>query len=296
LNLINSKNYTFYIATTPGKLRKLIVSAYLLHGIAALAIIGSITVVAAVGSYSRMLWKVGNYNAVRLERDTVKKQYRDLQSTVKDTNQRLDSLQSLATDVAMTFGVMKYHSAAFEPNDAETTPQDAFDRSVEQFTFLKNNAAAIAISSGGLRMMPSMSFADSNYTPSIWPVLGHITDSFGQRLDPFSGEGAFHTGVDVSADYGAPVHVTADGVVINADVHTGYGRVVIVEHGFGMTTWYAHLSSYSVVAGTRVKRGEVIGYTGISGRSTGPHVHYEVRMNNAPVNPWRYMKSNPSGD
>ena len=120
--------------------------------------------------------------------------------------------------------------------------------------------------------------------------MGHITDSFGQRLDPFSGEGAFHTGVDVAADYGAPVHATADGVVLDAGQHSGYGRVVIVDHGFGLTTWYAHLSSFSAVPGTRIKRGEVIGYTGISGRSTGPHVHYEVRVNNAPVNPWRYMK------
>jgi murein DD-endopeptidase MepM/ murein hydrolase activator NlpD len=71
---------------------------------------------------------------------------------------------------------------------------------------------------------------------------------------------------------------------------------VILDHGFGMTTWYAHLSSFAAVAGTRVKRGEVIGYTGISGRSTGPHVHYEVRLNNAPVNPWRYMKTNPSNN
>jgi murein DD-endopeptidase MepM/ murein hydrolase activator NlpD len=145
-------------------------------------------------------------------------------------------------------------------------------------------------------MMPSMAFADSNYTPSLWPVLGHVTDSFGERLDPFSGEGAFHTGVDVGAEYGAPVHATADGVVTDAGQHSGYGRVVIVDHGFGITTWYAHLSAYAVVAGTRVKRGEVIGYTGISGRSTGPHVHYEVRVNNAPVNPWRYMRNNPSGD
>jgi murein DD-endopeptidase MepM/ murein hydrolase activator NlpD len=294
--VISSKNYTFYIASTPGKLRKLIVPAYLLHGLAALALIGSITVVAAVGSYSRMLWKVGNYNALRHDQENLKKQYRDLQSTVKDTNQRLDSLQSLATEVAMTYGVLRYHPAAFDLNDDSASPQDSFDRSLEQYSFLKRNAAAIAISSGGLRMMPAMAFADSNYTPSIWPVLGHISDGFGARLDPFSGEGAFHTGVDVGADYGAPVHVTADGVVIAADTHTGYGRVVIVEHGFGLTTWYAHLSSYAVVAGTRVKRGEVIGYTGISGRSTGPHVHYEVRMNNAPVNPWRYMKSNPSGD
>jgi murein DD-endopeptidase MepM/ murein hydrolase activator NlpD len=294
--VINGKNYTFFIASTPGKLRKLIVPAYVLHGLAALVIIGSITVVAAVGSYSRMLWKVGNYNALRHDQENLKKQYRDLQSTVKDTNQRLDSLQSLATEVAMTYGVMRYHSAAFDQSDAVATPQDSFDRSVEQYSFLKRNAAAIAISSGGLRMMPAMAFADSNYTPSIWPVLGHISDSFGQRLDPFSGEGAFHTGVDVVADYGAPVHCTADGMVVTAETHTGYGRVVIVDHGFGLTTWYAHLSAYSVVAGTRIKRGEVIGYTGISGRSTGPHVHYEVRMNNAPVNPWRYMKSNPSGD
>jgi len=244
------------------------------------------------------LWKVGNYNALRHDQENLKKQYRDLQSTVKDTNQRLDSLQSLATEVAMTYGVLRYHPAAFDQSDdGPATSQDSFDRTIQQYSFLKRNAAAIAISSGGLRMMPAAFFADSNYTPSIWPVLGHITDGFGERLDPFSGEGAFHTGVDVTADYGAPVHATADGVVVTADTHTGYGRVVIIEHGFGLTTWYAHLSSYAVVAGTHIKRGEVIGYAGISGRSTGPHVHYEVRMNNAPVNPWRYMKSNaPSGD
>jgi len=294
--LISSKNYTFYIASTPGKLRKMIVPAYVIHALAALAIIGSITVVAAVGSYSRMLWKVGNYNALRHDQETLKKQYRDLQSSVKDTNTRLDSLQSLATEVAMTYGVMRYHPAAFNEEDGLVTPQDAFERSVEQYSFLKNNAALITVSSGGLRLIPSSSFADSTYTPAIWPVMGHITDSFGQRLDPFSGEGAFHTGVDVAADYGAPVHATADGVVLDAGQHSGYGRVVIVDHGFGLTTWYAHLSSYAVISGTRVKRGEVIGYTGISGRSTGPHVHYEVRMNNAPVNPWRYMKNASAGD
>jgi len=293
--VIRGKNYTFFIASTPGKLKKLVIPAYALHGLAALALIGMITVVAAVGSYSRMLWKVGNYNALRHEQQTLKQQYRQLQSTVNDTNQRLDSLQSLATEVAMTYGVLRYHPVAFDSTDNEA-PQDAFDRSVEQYTFLKRNAATIAISSGGLRLMPAMSFADSTYTPAIWPVLGHITDSFGERLDPFSGEGAFHTGVDVASDYGAPVHATADGVVTTAENHAGYGRLVVVDHGFGITTWYAHLSSFAAVAGARVKRGQVVGYTGISGRSTGPHVHYEVRMNNAPINPWRYMKTTPAGD
>ena len=293
---MKGKTYTFFIASTPGKLKKLIVPAYLLHGIAVLAIIGGITVVAAAGSYSRMLWKVGNYNALRHDQQTLKRQYQELQNTVADTNQRLDSLQSLATEVAMTYGVLRYHPAAFDLGDNPVTAQDAFDRSVEQYTFLKRNAAVIAVSSGGLRLMPAMSFADSSYTPSTWPVLGHITDSFGERLDPFSGEGAFHTGVDVASDYGAPVHATADGIITIAENHAGYGRLVVIDHGFGITTWYAHLSSFSAVPGARVKRGEVVGYTGISGRSTGPHVHYEVRMNNAPINPWRYMRATPAGD
>jgi murein DD-endopeptidase MepM/ murein hydrolase activator NlpD len=293
---MKGKTYTFFIASTPGRLNKLIIPAYALHALAVLALIGSVTVVAGTASYSRMLWKVGNYNALRHDQENLKKQYRQLQSTVNDTNTRLDSLQSLATEVAMSYGVLRYHPAAFDESDDPVTAQDAFDRSVEQFTFLKRNAATLAISSGGMRLMPAMTFADTAYTPSVWPVVGHITDSFGARLDPFSGEGAFHTGIDVASDYGAPVHATADGVVTIAENHTGYGRLVVIDHGFGITTWYAHLSAYSAIPGTRVKRGEVIGYTGISGRATGPHVHYEVRLNNAPVNPWRYMRSLPSGD
>jgi septal ring factor EnvC (AmiA/AmiB activator) len=293
---MKGKSYTFFIASSPGKLKKLIVPAYLLHGLAVLAVIGGITVTAAVGSYSRMLWKVGNYNALRHDQETLKKQYQALQSNVKDTNQRLDSLQSLATEVAMTYGVLRYHPVAFDMGDNPVSPEETFDRSVEQYTFLKRNAAAIAVSSTGLRLIPAISFADSSYTPSMWPVLGHITDGFGERLDPFSGEGAFHTGVDVASDYGAPVHATADGIVTIAENHAGYGRLVVIDHGFGISTWYAHLSSLSPVVGSRVKRGEVVGYTGISGRSTGPHVHYEVRVNNAPINPWRYMKTTPAGD
>ncbi len=291
---MSGKNYTFFIASTLGKLRKVVVPAYLLHGVAALALIGTITVIAAVGSYSRMLWKVGNYNALLHEQNTLKRQYQQLQTTVNDTNQRLDSLQSLASEVAMTYGVLRYRPGAFNLTDGPSTPEDAFDRSIEQFNFLKKNAAAIAISSGGLRLMPAMSFADSSYTPSIWPVLGHLTDSFGQRLDPFNGEGAFHTGVDISTDYGAPVHASADGVVTIAESHAGFGRLIVVDHGFGITTWYAHLSAFATVAGSRIKRGQAVGYAGISGRSTGPHVHYEVRLNNAPVNPWRYLRSNPN--
>ena len=114
---MTGKSYTFFIASTPGKMRKLIVPAYVLHALAVLAIIGGITVTFAVGSYSRMLWKVGSYNALMHDQVTLKKQYRQLQSNVEDTNQRLDSLQSLATEVAMTYGVLRYHPAAFDQGD-----------------------------------------------------------------------------------------------------------------------------------------------------------------------------------
>src|SRR5258708_11564786 len=139
---MRGKSYTFFIASTPGKLRKVIVPAYVLHGIAVLALIGSVTVAVAVGSYSRMLWKVGNYNALRHEEQTLRKQYQQLQSTVNDTNQRLDSLQSLATEVAMTYGVLRYHPAAFDLTDNPVTPEAAFDPSLDQSTFLKRNTPA----------------------------------------------------------------------------------------------------------------------------------------------------------
>ena len=140
---------------------------------------------------------------------------------------------------------------------------------------------------------PPAGLGDLTSTPSLWPVIGHLTGSFGERMDPFSGEGAFHTGVDIASQYGDAVRVAADGVVIEAGDRAGYGRLVVVDHGFGVTTWYGHLSSFNVMVGEQLKRGDTIGNVGVSGRSTGPHVHYEVRINGAPVNPMRYLRQPP---
>ena len=125
--------------------------------------------------------------------------------------------------------------------------------------------------------------------PSIWPVDGRLMGSFGQRIDPFSGEGAYHTGVDISAPIGTPVRATADGIVTHAGWSSGgYGRLVVVEHANHVRTYYAHLSRVAVMDGQEVRRGELIGGVGTSGRVTGAHLHYEVRVGNAPVNPYRY--------
>jgi murein DD-endopeptidase MepM/ murein hydrolase activator NlpD len=126
-------------------------------------------------------------------------------------------------------------------------------------------------------------------TPSVWPVRGWVTSPFGNRTSPFSGILKFHEGIDVAAQTGTPIMAPADGVVIASGFHTGYGNMVEISHGYGIKTIFAHNSRLNVKAGQRVKRGDVISYLGDSGSSTGPHLHYEVRLNGLPVNPMRYM-------
>jgi murein DD-endopeptidase MepM/ murein hydrolase activator NlpD len=126
-------------------------------------------------------------------------------------------------------------------------------------------------------------------TPSVWPVRGWVTSHFGNRTSPFSGIVKFHEGMDIAAQTGTPVLSPADGVVIKAGFGTGYGNMVEISHGYGIKTLFAHNSRLNVKAGQRIKRGDVIAYVGDSGSSTGPHLHYEVRVNGLPVNPARYM-------
>ena len=295
--MIKPEAYTFFVASSrKGTFRKFAVPVYALHLLAILAVVGGVTVLAAAGSYTRMLWKVGNYNTLRRQQDTLKHNYEQLQSSVQNTNQRLNSLQSLATEVAMTYGFMRFRQSPFGLNEISEGSKLGFERSVAQFNFLEKNVTSAALPAGGLRLFPAADLADLTSTPSLWPVIGHLTAGFGERMDPFSGEAAFHTGVDIAAQYGDAVRVAADGVVIEADTNAGYGRLVIVDHGSGVTTWYGHLSTFNVMPGEQIKRGDTIGNVGVSGRSTGPHVHYEVRMNGAPVNPMRYLRYASTAD
>jgi murein DD-endopeptidase MepM/ murein hydrolase activator NlpD len=283
--------YTFFVASNrKGTFRKITLHGYILHLVVLMALVGCVTVLAAVGSYTRMLWKVGNYNALRRQQDTLKHNYEKLQSKVDDTTERMNSLQSLATEVAMTYGFMRLRQSPFGLNEDTPQPASSFDQSIAQFNFLESNVKEAALPAGSLRLLPTAALADMTSTPSLWPVVGHLTGTFGERMDPFSGEGAFHTGVDISSQYGDTVHASADGVVIEADERAGYGRLVVIDHGFGLITYYGHLSSFNVHAGQQVRRGDTIGNVGVSGRSTGPHVHYEVRINGAPVNPMRYLR------
>ena len=126
--------------------------------------------------------------------------------------------------------------------------------------------------------------------PRDWPVHGWITSPYGKRVDPVSGRAGFHTGVDIANDTGTPVRCTADGRVAFAGWEGGYGKLVVVDHGNGFQTYYGHLSEIKTSAGAELQRGDEVGLMGATGNTTGPHVHYEIRLYGAPVNPIQYMQ------
>jgi murein DD-endopeptidase MepM/ murein hydrolase activator NlpD len=129
--------------------------------------------------------------------------------------------------------------------------------------------------------------------PSIWPAIGRLSDFFGPRRNPFGGGGEFHSGQDIANAVGTPIVATANGTVVFSGWQSGYGRLVEIDHGNGITTRYGHLSKLEVEVGQEITRGQVLGLMGSSGRSTGSHVHYEVRINDETVNPLDYLPREP---
>jgi murein DD-endopeptidase MepM/ murein hydrolase activator NlpD len=126
-------------------------------------------------------------------------------------------------------------------------------------------------------------------TPSIWPLRGYLSEKFGNRIDPFTGLRDFHPGIDIAVPRGTKVTSPADGVVVFCGVKNGYGNIIVIDHGYGTVTRYGHLDGFNVRPGQRVRRGDVIAFSGNTGRSTAPHLHYEVWVNDQMRNPIEYI-------
>ena len=292
---MDKKLYTFLIFPgAHGKLRKIRIPTYAVHVALVFCVIGVMTMVALGTSYARMLLKVSDYNNVRAEREAIKTQYRSLETVVTQTNAKLDSLQSLATEVALAYGFGEARRAQFPQSvvalaaQTNSTVDSGYHASLYAFNILKSTAMTNSGGPAAQNLASPLPFARTNI-PSIWPVRGRISAGFGERLDPLSGEGAFHAGLDISSPIGTEVESTADGIVLSAGPDAGYGNSVLIDHGFGISTRYGHLSKITVVVGQEVKRGQVIGAVGMTGRATGPHLHYEVHIQEAPVNPAKYL-------
>lgn len=126
-------------------------------------------------------------------------------------------------------------------------------------------------------------------TPSIWPTTGWLTSGYGNRVSPFTGRVSKHNGIDIASRQDTPVIAPAAGVVSYTGFDSGLGKLIKINHGYGIMTYYGHLAKAAVKVGQKIKRGDVIAYVGSTGLSTGPHLHYEIYVNDVPVNPMRYI-------
>lgn len=269
-----------------GRLRRVHIQYKYLYMVLALAAVGAVSLFGFVSSYARMVWKVANYNNLRQEVDTLRARYRRLESESKQADVQMASLQLLASEVSVAYGLKRREQQTAGLTGAVPLIPTVSD-TLDTYNFLKS-----ANLSRFSRRSPSLFTAVA--LPNIWPVDGRLMSHFGRRSDPFSGEGAFHTGIDISAARGTPIKAAADGTVTHAEWGGDYGRLVIVDHGDGLQTYYAHLSQFEVLAGQSVRRGDLVGRAGATGRATSSHLHYEVRMRGTAVNPYQYLRPAPA--
>ena len=306
--MLRKRYYILFVARDEdGRVRKIPVPLQYAYGFVAAALVGAFTIVGLAGSYTRMLLKTESFNQVRQDRENLRKDYKQMAQIAHDRGVQVASLGALASEVTALYGLRQNRLSAAKPAAtaaAAPTPatlaltddvsQQQVKLSIDQFYALRAQALSGQVTralEGGLTPSFAGDWTQLADAPSIWPVEGRVGSSFGQREDPFNGEGKFHTGIDIEAPSGTPVRAAADGDVSGASMGAGYGREVVLNHGHDVLTIYAHLSAIAVLPGQHVIRGQVIGYVGQSGHATGPHLHYEVRVHNVPVNPHKYLRT-----
>jgi murein DD-endopeptidase MepM/ murein hydrolase activator NlpD len=315
--MLRKRYYILFVARDEdGQLRKIPLPLKYVYGFVAAAIVGAFTIVGLAGSYTRMVLKTESYNQVRADRETLRQNYQRMAAIAHNRSVQVASLGALANEVSALYGLRqsrlqaatqsvtpgagnKAASAAVSAPgsgtlaQADEVNQQQVANSIDMFYELRAEAMSGQVSraiEGGLTANFAGDWTELADAPSMWPVEGRVASSFGEREDPINGEGAFHSGVDIDAPYGTPVRAAGDGDVTGEQMGAGYGREVTLDHGHDVMTLYGHLSEIAVYPGQHVIRGQVIGYVGESGRATGPHLHYEVRVHDVPVNPYKYLR------
>ena len=197
------------------------------------------------------------------------------------TREAIQKLPALIRSRAMGGGTL--------PPTLATTPKTEASTAQGTFGVLKDVLGVIEGSLASVKTKVDSQQALARATPSIWPIAGWLSSGYGNRSDPFTGQPDFHAGLDISADKGTPVRAPADGVVELAAYNGNYGNCIMISHGYGIGTRFGHLSGYAVGVGQKVRRGDVIGYVGSTGRATSSHLHYEILLNGSPINPLRLL-------
>jgi murein DD-endopeptidase MepM/ murein hydrolase activator NlpD len=290
--------YTFIVVpNASSRLHKLKLPARALHLLAAIGILSFFVLVGLGFSYAKMAFKAADYDKLQAENTDLKVQKKNLEVITLKLGEKLSNLQSVSERIQSLIESdnLTKHGSTNSPGIGGSKvdyPTSELLRSAnlkDGIALLKDKTAEMEDKFSTQEQLLVLRAKRELARPSIWPVRGPITSHYGNRADPFSGEDELHLGLDISAIYNSQIHAPAEGVVIYADRKAAYGNLVVIDHGNGLTTRYGHLSRMLARVGQRVKRGEVIGLVGTTGRSTAPHLHYEVRRNDRPENPKNYL-------
>ncbi|HSU87827.1 MAG TPA: M23 family metallopeptidase [Terriglobia bacterium] len=290
--------YTFIIVpNASSRLRKLKLPTRVLHALAAVGVLAFFVLVGLGFSYVKMAFKAADYDKLQVENTNLKIQKKNLEVATVKLGEKLvnienlfEKIQNLVENDNLTkrgkLNVPAVGGSKVDYPTAELLGSGNLKNGVE---LLKDRTAEMETQLTLLEQVAEKKATIRRFTPTIWPVKGNITSHYGNRADPFNGEAELHLGLDISALFGTQVHAPADGKIIYAQRKAAYGNLIIIDHGNGLTTRLGHLSRFNVKVGQKVRKNDIVGYVGTSGRSTAPHLHYEVRLNDRPINPRNYL-------
>ena len=289
--------YTFIVIPhASSQLHKLKLPVRTLHLLAGIGILSFFVVVALGFSYAKMAFKAADYDKLQTENTDLKIQKKNLEVVTLKLGEKLSNLESISAKIQTLIENdnakrTKTNGPAIGGSKVDYTTAELLRSANLQdgLDLLKGRTAEMENQLSLLEQVATKRATQLLFTPNIWPVRGTITSHYGNRADPFSGEAELHLGLDISALYNTQIHAPADGVILYAARKAAYGNLLIIDHGSGLTTRYGHLARPLVKVGQTVKRGDIVGLVGTTGRTTAPHLHYEVRRNDRPVNPRTYL-------
>ncbi len=250
--------------------------------------------------YFITLGQTRSFTMLQAENQDLKVQFKALTQQINNVQNQLNRVNELDHRVRLAIGIEQNSNSEIGVGGPESdSPAMSQLLPAEEANRIKKIAAKLSqvgqsLDTQELSLEELDGYLEDNEalitaTPSIWPARGWVTSEFGVRASPFHGEYALHEGIDIAASVGTLIRAPASGIIIHAGWDQGYGNLVSIAHGYGLTTRFGHCAEIMVKSGEAVKRGQVIAAVGATGRSTGPHLHYEVRIHGVPVNPRRYI-------
>lgn len=273
------------------RFRKVQVSVKLMKWVGSAATLLSVALVAVLFHYTRIAYEVHELRHLRSENSELKQKTIEYEQNAGKMQTKLDQLQNMVKKLGIMAGLEQSlpEGGAAVGVGGPNGLTEAEALATGSMATMDKELTTLAARSIQLEEFYRDQHTLLASTPSIWPVRGYLSAAFGNRADPFTGQRDFHPGLDISTPIGTRVQAPADGVVVTTAEKGAYGNTIIIDHGFGIVTRYGHLSGFNVKPGQSVHRGEVIGFVGSTGRSTGPHLHYEVWVRDQAQNPIQYI-------